>query len=244
MLAVWYGMFADSAAHWHIDFRQPGDTDLDIEFYRYGFYRRGPHGPVANLPPGWFDLAALAIRPYLAIERLTRDATASLRRRFLVRPPSLTDAQREAMVVTDAQRKIMLADWQKSMGGANQISAAQARLFDDTIRRLLRGGSKVVVLDLPLPHWHEIASPYYLGYENMITALRERFAANPDFAFLQMNDLNADQDYSDEVHPKPHLAAIWRQRLADQAGKLACRPATTLPQQASTANAAAADTKD
>ena len=234
VVGVWYGMFADSAIHWHVDFRQPGDTDLDLELYRYGFYHRGPNGPVANFSARWFDAAVLAIRPYLTIERLTRDISARLR--FLVRPPAQTDADREAIVVTDAQRKVMLADWQQSMGNTGQISAAQARLFENTIKRLLLAGSKVIVLDMPLPQWHEIASPYYLGYQNMLSALQARFKDNPGFTFMQMNDLNAASDYSDEVHPKPHLAAIWRQRLADEVSPKLCQSPGRTPRQASRAN--------
>jgi hypothetical protein len=234
VVGIWYGMFADSATHWHVDFRQAGDTDLDLELYRYGFYRRSRNGPVANIPAPWFNTAVLAIRPYLAIERLTRDISASLR--FLVRPHVQTDADREAIVVTDAQRKIMLADWQQSMGSTGQISAAQTKLFGNTIKQLLLGGSKVIVLDLPLPQWHEIASPYYLGYQNMISALQTQFKSDAGFTFMQMNDLNLDSDYSDEVHPKPHLAAIWRRRLADVVSPMLCQSPNQQPQQALRAN--------
>jgi hypothetical protein len=236
VVGVWYGMFADSATHWHIDFRQPGDTDLDLELYRYGFYHRGPNGPVANVPASLFDAAVVAIRPYLAIERLTRDVTASLRHRFLKRQPVMTDAEREGIVVTDTQRKIILADWQQSMGNTSEISAAQTKLFGDMVKRLLLGGSKVIVLDLPLPHWHEIASPYYLGYQNMLSGLQSEFKSDSAFTFMQMKDLNADSAYSDEVHPKPHLAAIWRQRLAEVASPMLCKSTGLPPQQESRAN--------
>jgi hypothetical protein len=122
------------------------------------------------------------------------------------------------------------------MGNTSAISPAQTRLFGEMVKRLLRGGSKVIVLDLPLPHWHEIASPYTLGYQNMMSALQTRFKTDPGFTFMQMNDLNADSDYSDEVHPKPHIAATWRQRLAEAASPMLCQSKGLPPQQESRAN--------
>ena len=47
VIGAWYGLFADDRARWYTPDRHPGDTDLDIERYRYGFYRRTADGPVA-----------------------------------------------------------------------------------------------------------------------------------------------------------------------------------------------------
>ena len=214
VIGVWFGMFVDSAQMWHGTDRHPGDTDLDIERYRYGFYRRTAAGPVAVLPPEWLRFGVTLIRPYLLLEKVARDVTRGLRDHLFARPPELTDADREKIVFSDTDRATALAYWRATMGNDGKISMAQVALLRDTIAGLLRSGEKVVLVDLPIPAWHQAASPFEPQYVRAIKAMAEQFAGRPGFAQLAMPDLDADADFSDEVHAKPHMDPIWAARLA------------------------------
>ena len=109
------------------------------------------------------------------------------------------------------------------MGGDRTISGAQVALLQDTIERLLRSGEKVVLVDLPIPAWHRDVSPYQPGYVQQVQGpLFDHFKGRPGFASLKMSDLDADTDYSDEVHAKPHLAQVWAGRLAEVLNPLVC----------------------
>jgi hypothetical protein len=223
VLGGWFGMFVDTEQLWPGRERHHGDTDIDIERYRYGFYRRTANGPVAVLPPRWLHLEVTLIRPYLALEKLVRWGTASLRSVLKDRPSPLTYAQREARVFSPNEKAAALNYWFQTMGGDRPISKAQVTLLQDTIEHLLQMGEKVVLVDLPIPAWHRDSSPYEPSYMRMVQGpLFAHFAGRPNFAALTMSDLEADQDYSDEVHPKPHLATIWAARLGAVLNPLVC----------------------
>jgi hypothetical protein len=221
VIGVWFGMLVDDETFWTGTEREPGDTDIDIERYRYGFYRRTAAGPAPVLPPKWLHLEVTLIRPYLLLEKVARDLTARLRQELFVRKPNLTDADREAIVMSQEDKAAALAFWRQTIG--RSISQAQIDLLRNSIEGLLRSGEKVVIVDLPIPAWHRNASPYYAEYaQAMQSEIFDHFANRPGFAVLHMNDLDGDLDYSDEVHPKPHLARIWAARLADVLNPLVC----------------------
>ena len=230
VIGVSYGMFVDSELRWPNADRHRGDTDLDVERYRYGFYRRTPSGPVAVLPPEWLRAGVILIRPYLLVEKLARDTTVAFRRMVLGRQPKLTDAQRETVVVSEKAKGDALVYWRQNMGGTNEISQAQVALLRDMIDDLLRSGEKVVLADLPIPNWHGSASIYQPGYSRAIETVFNSFVGRPNFQGLRMADLDGDQDYFDEVHPKPHLARIWASRLASVLDPFVCPERTaTVP---------------
>ena len=223
VIGVWFGMFVDTELLWPGAERQRGDTDLDIERYRYGFYRRTGDGPVPVLPPQWLHAGVVLIRPYLLLERTARWATAGLRDILSVHPPGLTDADREARVLTPPEKEEALDHWRQTMGGNRPISAAQVTLLQDTVERLLQSGEKVVLVDLPIPAWHRDISPYQPSYVQQVQGpLFDHFKGRPGFASLAMPDLDSDTDYSDEVHAKPHLTRIWAARLAEVLKPLVC----------------------
>ena len=222
VIGIWFGMFVETTQLWPNDDRQHGDTDIDIERYRYGFYRRTAAGPVAILPPTWLRVETTVIRPYLMLEKFARDVTSGLRHALFVRPPALTDADREALVLDGKERGQALEYWRQTLGNNGHIAQSQVASLSHLIDSLLAAGEKVIVADLPIPAWHRDASPYAPGYAQAVTALFGHFAGRPGFAAFSMPDLDKAQDYSDEVHAKPHLARIWAQRLAGVAGPLIC----------------------
>ncbi len=226
VIGVWFGMFVDTEKRWPGPDRHHGDTDLDVERYRYGFYRRTSTGPVATLPPEWLRAGVLLIRPYLLVEKVTRDATIGFRRIVLGRQPKLTEAQRETAVMSEQEKSDALVYWRQNMGETNEISQSQAAALQDMIEDLLRSGEKVVLADLPIPHWHGSASIYQPGYAQAVENIFNHFSGRPNFQGLKMADLDEDKDYVDEVHPKPHLARVWASRLASVLTPLAC-PART-----------------
>jgi hypothetical protein len=228
VIGIWYGMFVDTELHWPNADRNRGDTDLDIERYRYGFYRRTPKGPVAVLPINWLPAEAVLIRPYLLVEKIARELTLRLRYAVFIRPPILTDADRETRVVSDKDKSDAFAYWKEAMGGKNAISGTQAALLQDVIERLLDAGEKVVVADLPIPAWHREGSPYQATYERLTQdEIFDHFRGRSGFAALKMDDLGLDENYSDAVHPRPHVASIWTARLISVIQSLMspCEPA-------------------
>ena len=222
VIGIWYGMFVDSDVRYADPDRNRGDTDIDIERYRYGFYRRSLNGPVEVLPAKWLDAGVTFLRPLLVLEKLTRDARAGVLRMLTGHSAERTDAEREMAVMTDKEKRDALNYWRESMGNKKDISKEEIAILKSTVDELLLSGEQVVIADLPIPAWHRDASPYQAGYNQALNDMVQQFADRPGFKFMSMADLDGNLDYSDEVHAKPHLAKVWSTRLAGLLNSFVC----------------------
>lgn len=213
-IGLWYGLFTDDKARWYTPDRHPGETDIDIERYRYGFYRRTANGAVPVLPPQQLDLGVLLVHPYLVLDRGARDLVRSLRGRFTAGQSAITDAQRDAVVLGEDERRRYLAFWRDYTGGADKVSDESLRTFDRMIDGILAEGAGVVLVDLPIPTWHVqgsvLAADYRRRIDERLASLRTRLGV----MVLTMDKAANDDDFSDEVHPKPRVTGLWAERLA------------------------------
>ncbi|MGY8679175.1 hypothetical protein Q2941_15440 [Bradyrhizobium sp. UFLA05-153] len=228
VIGVSYGMFVDSDVRYADADRHRGETDIDIERYRYGFARRTSNGAVSVVSPKWLDTGVTLIRPILLLEKMARDIRTSVEK-SMGHSRDRTETEREAAVMTDKQKQDALDYWRQQMGNGESISFGQVAELKRIVDRLLNSGERVVLVDLPIPAWHRNASPYYAGYREALQALVPSFEDRPGFEFLSMGDLDGDLDYSDEVHAKPHLAVVWSERLAHKLRPLVC-PKVAEPQ--------------
>lgn len=213
VLSLWYGLFADDSRRWNTPTRHAGDTDIDIERYRYGFFRRTEAGPIAVLPPQWLDIGVLLIHPHLVIDKVVRDMTKTVRRMMTGDTPVLSDAQRNAMVVSEQDKHRYLAFWEGYMG-SSRLAEDQFQALEALIEQIIAAGGSVIVADLPLPSWHAQRSPYYAEYRQRIQRLFNALDTHAGVSVLQVKAEGADDDFSDEVHPKPRVTRRWAQQLA------------------------------
>jgi|HubBroStandDraft_6_1064221.scaffolds.fasta_scaffold21099_4 hypothetical protein len=209
VLGIWYGMFGEDRLRWYTPDRTPGDTDIDIERYRYGFERRAADGPVPMVPWRNLDAATTAIYPFLLLDKLSRDAAAWV---IHQRSPGLDELN--TTVVSSEERSRYLDYWAKVMGAGPPIPEEQFVVLEHACEAILTQGSRLVLADLPLPRWHKEHSPYHVYYEHRIAELVDQFASRPGFAFLDLGELDGDSDFYDEVHPKPRVTSAWAERLA------------------------------
>ena len=213
VIGTWYGLFADDRARWYTDDRHGGDTDIDIERYRYGFYRRTDDGPRPVLPPDRLETGVTLIHPYLVLDRVARDMTRSLRARIAAKPKVITDDERNAVVLTAEQKQAYLAFWRSYMGRTDTLGDAPFRTLEQLIDVLLMDGSRVVLVDMPLPAWHRAGSPLAADYERRTASFFAALRTRPGVSVVPAFE-GSDLDFSDEVHPKPRVTAQWARRLA------------------------------
>jgi hypothetical protein len=230
VVGLWYGLFASDAARWNTVDRHAGDTDIDIERYRYGFYRRTSDGAQPLLPPRYLGSAEALILPYLALDRLARDLTVSLRAQLSGKAPKLTDEQRNARVIgVDEQRKY-LAFWREYMGREPRLSEQQFEQLRALVDTLVSDGSRVVLVDMPIPRWHERGAALASDYRERIRELAPTLSALPGVTWLPLaSDDDSDDQFSDEVHPKPRVTPRWAARLADALRALPVNVSATNP---------------
>nr|WP_315190026.1 hypothetical protein [uncultured Albidiferax sp.] len=214
VVGLWYGVFAEDRARWFSPDRHGGDTDIDIERYRYGFYRRTDAGPQAVLPPRYLDVGATLIHPYLVLDRTARDLTGALRASLKGRPAGMTDDQRNAVVLSQAQQRKYLDFWRTYMGDTDVLTDPPFQVLETMVNGILADGGRVVLVDLAVPQWHAKGSPLWADYRRRIDPLLAKLQTHANVKVLKMQDAHADADFSDEVHPKPRVTPAWAQRLA------------------------------
>jgi hypothetical protein len=214
VIGMWYGMFVQDGFRWATEDRHKGDTDIDIERYRYGFYRRSDTGPKQILPSNELSLGVMLIHPYLVFDDLSRLASKGLRERLSGKPPRRTDAERNASIVSEAERVIALEYWRQQMHSDGPISEEQFLVLRGLIAKILAQGSKAVLVDLPIPRWHAERSPFYANYLSRKQSLLSDLQGKPGFTYLEMADHDDDLDFSDEVHPKPRVTPLWATQVA------------------------------
>ena len=215
VISIWYGEFFENRAKWFSSERVAGDTDVNIEEYRYGFYRRTGAGPVAVLPPRYLNLEVEAIRPFLALDRISRELSGTARH-FIhgkapedEQTPEAVIRRRNAAVLTEAEKKDDLSYWKTQMLGRESISEEQVNVLRELIGRILASGSKVLLVDLPIPKWHKLGSPIYSSYIQQRDAVVNEFRGRAGFVFFDMSEKDDESEFSDEVHPKPAIAPQW-----------------------------------
>ena len=224
VLGIWYGDFGDSEDRWHGPSRFLGETDVEIELYRFGLYHRGKEGPEPSLLAPWLDAQAVLLRPLHMFEGLSRALTLGVRQAVFVRPPNLTLEARENRIFRPEERSAALLYWQQQFGGKREVSRRQFEMLNGIISGLIERGSHVVLVDLPIPSWHASVSVQQAGYVKALGALVAGYRNNKAFSFVAMSDLGRDEGFSDEVHPRPSLARLWAERVG-QAIQLAACPA-------------------
>jgi len=213
-IGLWYGLFADDLARWSTPDRNAGDTDIDIERYRYGFYRRTPNGPAPVLPARYLGAGTVLIHPYLVLDRAARDLTKSLRDSISGKATPLTDEQRNSVVVSKAEQDKFLAFWRNYMGSTDELPQSQFRTLQRVVDKILASGGRVVLVDLPIPAWHSQRSALWRSYASQIEPTLAALQTRPGVAVLRLGDDNRDDDFADEVHPRPRVAPLWAARLA------------------------------
>jgi hypothetical protein len=215
VVGLWYGLFATDAARWEVPGRHPGDTDIDIERYRYGFYRRTANGPAPLVPASAWSAAAALANPLLLTERVARDVTVSLREQLSGKAPRLTDEQRNARWVTPSEQQKYLEFWRKYMGPSERLSVEQFERLRDLALEISNDGGTLLLVDLPIPPWHEQGSDFARQYQQQLRGVLPELTALPGVKFVSLRGGDSDDDFSDEVHPKPRVSPGWAARLAD-----------------------------
>lgn len=214
VLGIWFGLFGDSKPRWNGPGREHNETDLDLEFQRYGNYRKSGDFYESRFGPAYESLLNSLVSPFALFEKISRETTAQMRNFFFIRPDSRTDEEREAAVVSDAEKEAAIVYWQRQLGSKEHLAPAQFDLLAKTITMLSQGRNKVVVVDLPIPSWWDAAVPMAREYKDRLAAMERTFADDGSVKFISLDRFDKPEYFSDEVHAKPSIASQIGQSVA------------------------------
>jgi hypothetical protein len=213
---VWYGFFVPARRAW-----PDGTTDLDNEYMRYGLYERRGDLMIARFPETLQASIEVLLRPMIFVANLydryllpLRDGIrVALLRAVGEQPADVTVPDKETFNLTPAQRRTSLDFWRKYMGAPGENDVSAYRAFTAMAHRISARGSKLVILDLPIPAWHRNALPYDSLYHERAKPYFKATAQLPGVRYLSLREGFRDNQFYDSVHPRPRASIVWADRL-------------------------------
>lgn len=131
------------------------------------------------------------------------------RRRFIKRGglPAI-DPNIEREVTTISQQQAVI----------ETLRTTYSSLLDDgfsdmgrIINQLRESGYKVLLVDLPLPKWHQAGhSELIAQYQDRIAPVIEQARRQSGVSVLDLTSWDRDEDFRDHTHPTQAVAALWR----------------------------------
>ena len=217
VVGIWYGLFRNEARSW-----PNGVTDIDKELLRYGLYYRDGNAMRRRMPASWEPALQQALRPLLWISRIydiyVSASTDRLRIKILrlvgEAPLDVHVEDRDRFTLTPAERAASLEYWRQYMGPADAWDGRAFGVLGDLVRAITGRGSRLVLLDLPLPPWHRAGVPYDEEYRRLEQPFLRDVAALPGVSYLSLRDDFGDDDFYDSAHPRPRVVGRWADRAA------------------------------
>ena len=77
-------------------------------------------------------------------------------------------------------------------------------------------GFRVVVLDMPLPSWHRLKSPFFTPYETKLQSVLASYTSAGTIDFVSLVDAIPDDEFRDSIHPKADAANHWARTLTER----------------------------
>lgn len=200
VLGVWYGTFVRDAT---ADFKV-----VDREALRYGLYRdNGDAGISSTFPHSLLRPVLVGLRPFLLATTLCDDVVLSGR---LLLDPSLRTEDLDQVRVTASMRKeairLRLAN--------GPLREQYFQELSDVARMISKRGSRLVIVDLPIPNWHSSAVPYFKEYQKRKLPVFAALTRLPGVSYVNMQTGFSDDGFFDSVHVRPKETAKWAQFLA------------------------------
>jgi hypothetical protein len=214
VIGIWYATFIENANRWSSGDAAVFETDIDRERFRYGFQRAGANGPEGLISDRDADYAAIAVHPFIALEKAMRLVTADLRSLFFVRPPNFDTEVRNTMVYSDLQKSQALAYRRRYMT-SDALTGEQYAVLDALVRSLTDAGAQVIVADLPIPIWHAQGIPYDADHSDRIAQTRAGLDEIAAFTYLDLRQLNTADSFYDDAHVRPRDIGPWIDGLAN-----------------------------
>jgi hypothetical protein len=148
------------------------------------------------------------------LEQVVRKMTAEARD-YLHHPGETmrTDAERDTAVVTDSDKQKALSYWRGKIQ-EDVLPDEQLAVLNRLLSDILGAHQKVVLVDLPLPRWHADAMSFFSDYQTHKQTILRKYQGMPGFYYVNMQEMNDNNDFCDEVHPRPRVTIHWVKRLA------------------------------
>lgn len=222
VLGLWYGHMVENAVRW-----ENALTDIDNEKLRFGLYRKHKEEIRPSVPPEYFDSYARFLYPFLAFDNFSSNTKAKLKEFFEAKARGAMKGKGEmaegesprdldAVIVTQEDKLKAFEFWKNYLGREDEkLNNEQLEVLLDLVQFVEAHKSRLVIVDMPLPVWHREGSGFFHDYEEKKGPYIAQALQSPNVTYMNMQDLNSDEDFYDSAHPRPRATAKWGQRVEE-----------------------------
>jgi hypothetical protein len=217
VIGVFYGNFYGLR-----DSRNFGDsTILDAEAHRFGLYAGSGHSLRPRVPRALLPTFLLALRPIVIASESWHDLTSlyssaidaglGIKHKKEFYPQALQklpEAERRKVIM-----KLRLDDHDPN-GKKYVLDPGRLQEMVNLAQRISAEGSRLIVVDLPIPSWHADEAPNFHLYQWEKRPYFSKLSAFPHVYYVNMQDGFADETFYDSTHPFPNATAQWAARLS------------------------------
>jgi hypothetical protein len=225
VLGLWYAQLISNAQRW------PGNaTEIDVEGTRFGLYRQDGLGRlVPNWGPRLMPLLEVATRPAVLFAKIyyawvspSIDAGRLKFGNFMVSlgqaKPAFSDithppayryfAARNSFDLGPHGRDAAIFEWTDYMGPADHRDDSALQDLVALAHDISAHGSRLVIVDLPLPTWLKARVPFVAEYDKKLADAAASLSRDPHVTFKVMGAM-ADDTFQDAAHPRPRATPAW-----------------------------------
>ncbi|MFA6244016.1 MAG: hypothetical protein WC655_23945 [Candidatus Hydrogenedentales bacterium] len=225
---VWYGGFVDNSQRkamqhaFQLDRGKEGNEDAGL---RPELERWGAPGVLSNTNlledyPPLLRGISLGLRPYFALDRVKVFVWRFGVPLALLSGGPVGEARARAMAldldVTPLQfafsREAQINFWRRYMGRPDgQLKEEQFEELTALARRVEQLGACLVLVDMPIPAWHEEISKEDASYRRLMTKGLAEIATLRRISYVSLRD--ARLEFSDSAHPREGTTSQWSDEL-------------------------------
>lgn len=102
----------------------------------------------------------------------------------------------------------------------NTINYEQFHELELLVEKITSHGGTIILVQMPHPAWFKERSPHYQNYQGIIedtTMLAKKY---DDVFYIDLTDMDNEDDFYDTSHPKPEATDSWCRRLASEISQL------------------------
>ncbi|MEO5345963.1 MAG: hypothetical protein H7834_06255 [Magnetococcus sp. YQC-9] len=201
VVGIWYGQFVSNNKRWG----PSGKTDLDNELQKFRLFTVNDF----ELYPRVF----MSHEVEVGYIRLFLPLIAA--KRFMVYARSLPIRMPYKGKIDDVFKAESKKFWHDYMGTVDDsVDVEQFEYLHKMASLIDKVGSKLILVDMPIPNWHKNASAHNTDYQNRVLWRIEKLAKERQIAYLDMRSLETDGDFYDSAHPTSQAAQYWSASLS------------------------------
>jgi hypothetical protein len=215
VLALSYALFVHDKHRWQ-KIEGLKDSRVATEMIKIGLYQKVNGTLQPNIQPKYIPLLANFLRPFFTMAYAKSKLTKFIKRKLTL-PRKHIDQNWSNLIIQNNAFKY----WTEYMGSDNStLNLEQFIKLKKLIASIRKKGSRVIIVDMPLPQWHMDRSAFFQEYQKIKDSYFGRKQPNLLESYINFYDQNDIKEFADSGHLNQNGALNFSRRLGQELGKI------------------------